>query len=72
MTKYEKLVISAYTGVLMVNFEELHEFIEKKLGHPVWSHEFADPNFNEELQKIFKDEFLRICKEDNKNAEVRA
>ena len=44
MTKKEKLIVSAYTGVLMTKFDELHEFVEKKFGRPVWTHEFGDKN----------------------------
>ena len=32
MTKQEKIVVSAYTGVLMCDFDDLHEYIEDKLG----------------------------------------
>ena len=29
MTKQEKVIVSAYTGVLMCDFADLHEYIEK-------------------------------------------
>lgn len=32
MTKEEKLIVSAYTGVLMTDFSDLYEFIEEKIG----------------------------------------
>lgn len=35
MTKEEKLIVSAYTGYIMCNFDELSKFIEKILGHSV-------------------------------------
>ena len=41
MTKWEKVVISAYTGVLMCDFDDLHKYIEDKLGRPVWTHELS-------------------------------
>ncbi len=30
MTKEEKIIVSAYTGVLMCTFSDMHEYIEKK------------------------------------------
>lgn len=32
MTKHEKIVVSAYTGVLMCDFDDLHKYIQEKLG----------------------------------------
>lgn len=39
-----EVVLSATTGVLLKHhgFDELHELAEHVLGHPVWTHEFAD------------------------------
>ena len=51
MTKEEKLIVSTYTGILMTDFDSLHEFIEKKLGRPVWSHELANESVVNEIDK---------------------
>ena len=61
MTKEEKLIVSAYTGILMVNFNELHEFIEKRLNRPVFTHELADKLVLEEIKKSVKEDFLALC-----------
>ena len=37
MTKQEKVIVSAYTGVLMCDFSDMHEYIEKVMGRPVCS-----------------------------------
>ena len=52
MTKREKCVVSAYTGVLMCDFADLHQYIEQLLGRPVWTHElaFSDRNCVERNQ----------------------
>lgn len=65
MTKHEALVISAYTGCLLCKWDELHCFIEKKLGRPVLTHELASPDVLETLRKKLKPELLEICKEAN-------
>lgn len=61
MTKEEKLIVSAYTGVLMTEFSDLHEFIEEKLGRPVWTHELANELVVEELKMAVKEDFLKLC-----------
>lgn len=42
LTKEQANVIGAYTMVLCGTFSDLHEAVEKKLGRPVWTHQFAD------------------------------
>lgn len=64
MTKYEKVIVSAFTGSLMCDFVELHAYIEEKLGRPVFTHELANEQIMEEIRLVSKDEFLAICKKD--------
>lgn len=62
MTKYEATVISAYTGIAMTNFANIHEYAEKKLGRPIFTHEFASEHLWKELKEKCKEDFLAICK----------
>lgn len=61
MTKQEKIIVSAYTGVLMCNFDDVHEYIQKKFGRPVFTHELADKSIQKEVAEKSKEEFLEIC-----------
>lgn len=45
MTKQEKIIVSAYTGYLMCNFSDLHEYVEKKFNRPVFTHEMGALSF---------------------------
>ena len=63
MTKAEKLIISAYTGVLMTTMDELHQFIEQKLGRSVWTLELANESVINEIKEAVKDDFLKLCEE---------
>ena len=63
MTKREKLIVSAYTGILMTDFSDLHEFIEEKLGRPVWTHELANESVVNEIKEAVKEDFLILCAE---------
>lgn len=61
MTQEEKLIVSAYTGVLMTNFSDLHSFIEKQLGRPVFTHELANESVQKEIADKVKPMFLDLC-----------
>lgn len=61
MTKEEKLIISAYTGILMTDFNDMHEYAEKKLDRPIFTHEFAEESTVNELKEAVKEDFLKLC-----------
>lgn len=63
MTKQECIIVSAYTGVLMCDFSDLHKYIEEKLKRPVWTHELADHAVWEQIKEATKQDFLRLCAE---------
>ena len=65
MTKQEKLIITAYTGICMVDFGDFQEYVEKKLGRQVWTHEFANEELTEELRAKVRDEFIELCKKED-------
>ena len=58
----QAVVISAYTGVICCNFSDMHEEVEKRLGRPVFTHEFASKElFDDQIKPAFKDDFLALC-----------
>lgn len=67
MTYKEAVIISAYTGVLMCDFDDMHKYIEEKLGRPVWTHELASSGIQNEITQKCKPDFLKICEEANEN-----
>lgn len=64
ITKQEKVVVLAYTGVLMCDFSDVHKYIEEKLGRPVWTHEMVSYNVQEEIKRATKPDFLALCGEE--------
>lgn len=61
MTRNEALLLSAYTGYLLVpDFSELHEFCERTLGRPIYTYEFADGKVIEEIREKLKPEIMNI------------
>lgn len=61
MTQQERLIVSAYTGILMTDFDNLHKYIEQVLGRPVWTQELADGKINDEIRTKVKPYFLALC-----------
>ena len=63
MTKRECAIVTAYTGVAMLQGEDLEEFywyVAEKLGHGVHPHEIG-VYFDEIRDKSRKD-FIELCK----------
>lgn len=63
MTQKEKIIATAYTGYMFVgDFAPVHEYVEKKLGRPVYTHEFADKVFQIDLHEAVKPDFMAMIK----------
>lgn len=60
MTKREAAIIGAYTGILIGDFDDLHQYIEEVMGRPVWSHELASKEVNEEIKRKAKPDLLAL------------
>lgn len=63
MTKHEAAIVSAYTGKLIGEFNELHDFIETILERPVWTDEFASKEFSKLVQEKAKPYFVALVVE---------
>lgn len=61
MTKQEKLIVTAYTGILMVDWDEFHKFAEELLGRPIYTHEFDKEEVTNEIVNAVRDDFMRLC-----------
>ena len=62
MTKQEKLIISAYTGVLMVSDGDFRKFAEMILKRSIQDYEFVTQSFWETLRQKTKNKFMELCK----------
>lgn len=61
MTKQECIIVSAYTGFLLCDFDDMHKYIEEKLKRPVWTHELADEKVVKAIREAVKPDLERIC-----------
>ena len=72
MTDREKAIVMASTGITMLKgdkFNIFHEYIEQILGRPVWTHELGDESVWNEIKEKSKDDFIEICRTEDKGAE---
>jgi hypothetical protein len=60
MTKQEACVVAAYTGVMIGEFSDMHEYIEKIMGRPVFTHELASSKTMEEIRNKARTDFIAI------------
>lgn len=63
MTKNEALIVMGYTGISTLSFDEFHGDVEKRLGRPIWTHQFADKNITEEIKQAYREDFIKMCGE---------
>lgn len=62
-TPEQGAVISAFTGVLACSYPVFHEYVEKLMGRPVFTHELASKEFEAELQRRARADFVALCPE---------
>lgn len=45
------VIASITTGIMLCRFDDMHEAAEFVMGHPIWTHHFADKTLAEEMRK---------------------
>ena len=61
MTREEAILLSAYTGFLLVqDFSAVHKFCEDTLGRSIWTHEFADEDVQKEIQDKLRPQIMKL------------
>lgn len=58
MTKREAAIVSAYTGYLIGEFSDFHDYVEEIMGRPIFTHELL--NIAVELKEKSKKDFMNI------------
>ena len=61
LTKEQALVITGFTGFTACNFGDFQEEVDKRLGYPTWTHQYADREFMEKVRELFREDFLKLC-----------
>jgi hypothetical protein len=64
MTKRECVIVTAYTGVAMVEGDDLwlfYEYLSELFNRPVYTHEI--PFLAEEIKRRSTPDFIALCRE---------
>ena len=61
LTLEQAIVVTGFTGFMACKFSDFHEEVEKRLGRPIWTHQFADPDLWDEVKAAFRDDFVEMC-----------
>jgi len=60
MTKFEAVVVTAYTGIMVGDFVEFHKYVEKIMGRPVFTHEMGCQDIADEIKEKSKPDFMNL------------
>lgn len=58
LTKEQAIIITGFTEVLCCEFSDFHQDVEKRLGRPVFTHQF--PSLSEEIKEAYRDDFMSM------------
>lgn len=58
LTEEQAIVLTGFTGVLMVDFNVFHADVEKRLGRPVFTHQF--PILRDQIIEAYRDDFMEM------------
>lgn len=64
MTLKERVIVEVYTGYCMTSPEErdeVYKYMADKMGRPVFTHELASKEIQEQLREKTKDDFIKLC-----------
>jgi len=67
MTLKERVIVETYTGTCMItggDREELYKYWAELMGRPVYTHEIASKEIQEQLQEKSKADFVALCRSD--------
>ena len=71
MTDREKAIVMAYTGYTMLVGDKLdifYDYVQQKLGRCVMTHELADEEVQDAIQKAAREDFIALAKTDEDEA----
>ena len=63
MTKEERLIVTAYTGVMMVEEDEFYDYLEQLMGRPILAKELSSEDFANSVIDAVKDDFMKLCED---------
>lgn len=60
LTKEQAIVLTGFTGIMHGSFSDFHEDVERRIGHGVFTHMFADKTFASKVKDMYSEDFLAM------------
>lgn len=61
LTKEQAIILTGFTGILCCNqMSDFHKDVEERLGRSIWTHQFGDKKFMEEVKALYKEDFIKL------------
>lgn len=60
LTKEQGIILTGFTGITCANFSDFHGDVEKRLGRPVWTHEFANLDLVNQIKELYREDFIAM------------
>lgn len=60
MTKREAAIVTAYTGILIGEFQDALEYFQEITGRMIFTHMLADESFLKEIKDKSSNDFMQI------------
>ena len=64
MTLRKRVIVEAYTGYCMTTGEDrnaFNKYVAEIMGRPIFTHELADENIQNEIHDKSKADFIKLC-----------
>jgi hypothetical protein len=64
ITREQAAILSAHTGILCGPFSDMHKYVERIMGRPVFTHEMGSQKIADEIKKKSWADFISLTAED--------
>ena len=61
LSKEDAIIVTGFTGIAACNFGDFQLDVERRLGRPVFTHEFGNKEFADQIKQMYRSDFIAIC-----------
>ena len=60
LTKEQGIILTGFTGVMCCKWADFHEDVERRLGRPIFTHEFASKLMEDKIKELYRENFIEM------------
>lgn len=60
LTLEQGIILTGYTNTMLAPFSDFHKDAERRMGRPIFSHEFGNPVVVDTLKALYREDFLHL------------